>query len=379
MIASRKALNMLAFVGVVLAFPWAGGIGTAWAQTVSVTSANPSSGEQGTLNLNVTITGKGFKYGAKANFYKTGTTDPAGLNVKSTQYVSATQLVANIDIADTAALTSFDIQVVNADGRTGKGTELFSVVSKKAAPVIYTWEATLPTEQGAALTGSNVFGPGYGDTVTLTGDSNVHVLVSYRAPSRGTPGYSQFVLRVWHAVLDGTPQWIGYTGLAYKSLVGTPVCNYPEFSGWMLVPGSRVAPSSGCIVDFLSDHLHPQAPYWTGQLTLRVPDVDFMSIPPGSRVTKNVARLDAFVAVEQNTASNAYSGISAESPYVSGTVEVSRSSDGDSWTTTIALPLTLGELYYSQNPKGSWQPVIPAVTTTSPINARIVWTRRLVQ
>jgi len=379
MTASRKALIVITFVAVILALPWVGGVGTASAQALSVTSANPSSGEQGTLNLDVTITGKGFKNGANANFYKTRTTDPAGLTVKSTRYVSSTQLVANIEIADTAALDSFDIQVANADGRTGKGTELFKVVSKKAAPATYTWEATLPTEQGAALTGSNVFGPGYGDKVTLTADSNVNVFVSYRAPIREAPGYSQFVLRVWYAVLDGTPQWIGYTGLAYKSHVGTPVCNFPEFNGWMLLPGSRVAPSSGCIVDFLSDHLHPQAPYWTGQLTLRVPDVDFMTIPPGGKVAKNVARLDAFVAVKQNTAPNAYSGISAESPYVSGTVEVSRSSDGDSWTTTIALPLTLGELYYSQNSKGSWQPVIPALTTTSPINAQIVWTRRLVQ
>ena len=57
------------------------------------------------LNLNVIIKGKGFKNGAKAKFFKTGTTDPAGVNVKSTQFVSSTQLIALVDIADAAKTT----------------------------------------------------------------------------------------------------------------------------------------------------------------------------------------------------------------------------------------------------------------------------------
>ena len=97
---------------------------------ISVTAADPPAGEQGTLNLTVKITGKGFKNGAKAKFFKTSTTDPAGVDVKSTQFVSSTQLIALVDIADAAALSLFDIQVANTDGRTGKGTELFSVVQK---------------------------------------------------------------------------------------------------------------------------------------------------------------------------------------------------------------------------------------------------------
>jgi hypothetical protein len=135
MIASRKALIIVAaFVLIALGLPWGGVVPTASAQTLAVSSADPNTGEQGTLNLSVIIKGKGFKNGAKAKFYKTGTTDPAGVNVKSTQYVSSTQLVATIDIADTAALAAFDIQVMNTDGRTGKGTELFSVLAKKIDP-----------------------------------------------------------------------------------------------------------------------------------------------------------------------------------------------------------------------------------------------------
>ena len=135
MTASRQALIVVGRVRCGRARPALGrrGAGSS-AQTISVTSANPPSGEQGTLNLNVLIKGKGFKNGAKAKFYKTGTTDPAGVNVKSTQFVSSTQLVASIDIADTATIDLFDIQVANTDGRTGKGTELFSVVAKKVDP-----------------------------------------------------------------------------------------------------------------------------------------------------------------------------------------------------------------------------------------------------
>jgi hypothetical protein len=44
---------------------------SAFAQTVSVTSATPNNGPQSTLNLNVVIAGKGFAKGASAVFYLT--------------------------------------------------------------------------------------------------------------------------------------------------------------------------------------------------------------------------------------------------------------------------------------------------------------------
>ncbi len=130
MTASRRVLIV---IGVLLAvsvgLPWGGTVREASAQ-ISVTAADPPTGEQGSLNLSVIIKGKGFKNGAKAKWFKTGTTDPAGVNVKSTQFVSSAQLVATIDIADAAAIADFDIVVQNTDGRTGKGTELFSVTQK---------------------------------------------------------------------------------------------------------------------------------------------------------------------------------------------------------------------------------------------------------
>ena len=98
-----------------------------------MSAASPSAAEQGTVNLNVKVTGKGFKSGARANFFLAGTTESAGVQVNSTTFVGATELTVNITVSDTAVVAKFDVQVLNADGRTGKGTELFSVVVQGGA------------------------------------------------------------------------------------------------------------------------------------------------------------------------------------------------------------------------------------------------------
>ena len=124
MTANRSAMIFsTVLIAVTLVVLWGGAVPAATAQTIVVTAADPPSGAQGTINLNVLIKGKGFKTGAIARFYKTGTSDPAGIVVKSTTYRGATELVANIDIADLAALSKFDIEVMNVGGRTGKGTD----------------------------------------------------------------------------------------------------------------------------------------------------------------------------------------------------------------------------------------------------------------
>jgi hypothetical protein len=105
---------------------------TAQAQQVQVNAADPAAAAQGTINLNVKVTGKGFKKGATAKWLVTGTTDPGGVTVNSTTFVSSTELTANITVADTAVIANFDIQVLNSDGRGGKGTELFAITAKGA-------------------------------------------------------------------------------------------------------------------------------------------------------------------------------------------------------------------------------------------------------
>jgi hypothetical protein len=121
------------FIAGCLVVPWFAWPGTSpplMAQDIEVTSADPPSAEQGTINLNVAIKGKGFDRSAKARFFLTGTTNPGGITVNSTRFVNSTELEANIDVAEDAVVSSFDIMVTASRGRTGKGTELFSVKEK---------------------------------------------------------------------------------------------------------------------------------------------------------------------------------------------------------------------------------------------------------
>ncbi len=99
------------------------------AQTITVTAANPNNAPQGTVNLNVLVNGSGFKKGALAKFFISGTTDPGGIQVNSTAFVNSNQLVSNINVASNAVITKFDIVVALTDGRSGKGTQLFAVTA----------------------------------------------------------------------------------------------------------------------------------------------------------------------------------------------------------------------------------------------------------
>jgi uncharacterized delta-60 repeat protein len=128
---SLHCLAVLIFMSAAFLFVNLGGaVSTAQAQQIQVTAADPSAAAQGTVNLNVKVTGKGFKNGAKAKWFITGTTDPGGVQVNSTTFVSSGELTANITVADTATIANFDIAVTNPDGRGGKGTELFAVTQK---------------------------------------------------------------------------------------------------------------------------------------------------------------------------------------------------------------------------------------------------------
>src|SRR5438876_11013542 len=66
------------------------------AAQIQVTSTNPSAAPQGTTNLNVTVSGSGFKKGAKAQWFVTGTTNPGGVTVNSTTFNGSNQLTATL-------------------------------------------------------------------------------------------------------------------------------------------------------------------------------------------------------------------------------------------------------------------------------------------
>lgn len=106
-----------------------GPIGLAHAQ-VKVTSADPAETSQGTASLDVEISGSGFDATATVQFLVTGTTNPGGITVRKVVVRGSKKLVATIDVADTAVIDKFDVQVALSDGRKGKGTTLFAVVAK---------------------------------------------------------------------------------------------------------------------------------------------------------------------------------------------------------------------------------------------------------
>ena len=110
------------------------------AAQVQVDSTSPNAAPQGTTNLDVTINGNGFKKGAAAKWFVSGTINPGGVTVNSTTFKTSTQLVANITIAGDATIANFDVQVTSA-GRTGKGTDLFAV-TQKGTPVGCTTSST---------------------------------------------------------------------------------------------------------------------------------------------------------------------------------------------------------------------------------------------
>ena len=115
---------------------------------ISVTNAIPNSAAQGTINLDVTVGGKGFKAGAQAQWFISGTTNPGGVTVNSTAFVNPNTLTANITVSASAYVGGFDIVVKNSDGRSGKGSELFAVQAKGACNDISMQLIVTPQTQG---------------------------------------------------------------------------------------------------------------------------------------------------------------------------------------------------------------------------------------
>ena len=118
-----KQLGLATFALLVLALA---PLGVAEAQ-VKVTAATPSSTYQGTVSLDVVVNGSGFDNTAKVQFLVSGTTNPGGITVKKVAFHNSGEVVATIDVADTANIANFDIVVMLSDGRKGKGTTLFAV------------------------------------------------------------------------------------------------------------------------------------------------------------------------------------------------------------------------------------------------------------
>jgi hypothetical protein len=178
------------------------------AAQIQVTSTNPAAAPQGTTNLNVTISGSGFKKGAKVQWFVTGTTNPGGVTVNSTAFNGASSLTANITIASGATISGYDVLVMNTDGRTGKGTDLFAVTqqgtpigcSTTGTPTGFTLQSVLNPVQanGAALITTLKLGDAIRvRALDLNGDGIADSLAAFvtSGSSRGTiPGTYVFFL-----------------------------------------------------------------------------------------------------------------------------------------------------------------------------------------
>ena len=92
----------------------------------TVTAVNPSEGDRGE-NLDVVITGTDFQEGATASFGSGTTVNSATLN-------SATQLTANLTIAEDAATGPRDVTVTNPGDQSGTLTDGFTVYKKAPEP-----------------------------------------------------------------------------------------------------------------------------------------------------------------------------------------------------------------------------------------------------
>ena len=126
----------------------------AFAQDPEVNSAEPSSAEQETTDLVVTVGGDNFGSDSAVDFFVTGTGDSGGIHVKKVKRQGPKTLKVTIDVDSEATVDGFDIQV-QSRGRTGKGIELFRVI-EKTHPTPDKTPPGQPTNLSAATTYGSV-------------------------------------------------------------------------------------------------------------------------------------------------------------------------------------------------------------------------------
>jgi hypothetical protein len=124
---------------------------------VTVDSAEPDNADQGTVGLPVIITGGGFEQGASVKFLVAGSKKGGGVSVNSVNYVSPSELIANIDVAVDAVVGDYDIEVQISRGRKGKGSTKFAVIYKSPG-----------TDLGQAIPMDCILEGSWGDSETDT-------------------------------------------------------------------------------------------------------------------------------------------------------------------------------------------------------------------
>ena len=272
-----------------------------YAEDPVVDSADPSSTEQGTYDLEVTVVGENFGADSEVDFFVTNTENPGGIKVKNVKRKNPKTLKVTIDV-DPDAQTDLDFDIeVRSGGRTGKGTELFRVLKvPKLEEVV--WQVEIPDEdmaeddcihyvfEGQESDDCNLYGPGNiegtREWVTFANSETVEVDVFTNQDPETKRYYTVFSLKITE------PGSIGFRDLRFAGCRsyclngGEGQCTCQVFPGsgatdccevWCCEPGDLYCGAEGYSVmkNFMEGSLHPTAGYDNFSLRFSVPaDID---------------------------------------------------------------------------------------------------------
>jgi len=214
---------------------WVAPTGVASAQ-VRVTAATPASAYQGTLALEVVVTGSGFNPSANVQYFVSGTTNPGGITVRNVRFTSSSELVTTIDVAADAVMAYYDIQVTLDSGRKGKGTTLFSVRSRTTGTDSYYSQnlGTLPGDKYSDAwdvnAAGNVVGRSYGNAVKAFYWAGTMYRLPESTAARDTPPYTV----AWDVEATGISNGPGEIAVGYEDRMicdssGGP-CNHEQYA-----------------------------------------------------------------------------------------------------------------------------------------------------
>ena len=138
----------------------------------TVTSLNPSTGDQGATNESITVTGTGFQSGAAVTF-----PNNAGITVNSTTFNSSTSLTLSVSISGSATTGATNVVVTNPDAGTSTDANAFTV---NGPPTVTSLNPSTgdrgATNESITVTGTNfVNGSQLASTIAHSGDSGVTV------------------------------------------------------------------------------------------------------------------------------------------------------------------------------------------------------------
>lgn len=369
--------------------------GPVFGAEIQVDSADPSSAEQGTYDLEVTVTGDNFGADSEVDFFVVDTSDPGGIKVKKVKRQGPKTLKVTIDVApDAQTELDFDIRV-RSRGRTGKGTELFRVLKKEKLPEPQ-WEVQIPL--CGERSDLNLCGRYQTTYVETSDEDGVAVDVgSFRDRKTGLQ-MSKFTLVVfmcnWGGGCIGSYEHHQITLQNFEfrdfGLGEGPECVFPELS---MSECSPVGPPQ-CLECFVNGE-HPYSNDWPWPMgdgddytwiyfRVIVPE-SFEDIQDGGSVQSS-GELEMMLRGQHQYLATGDEGnhfVRTDMDLPGDAVSITR--DGNSWTVdvTVPPPVRFFEGYrgcVTRNPKGkcvgNWDYVYPLwADIAEPLHFTATWTR----